>query len=379
LCNSVSQKINLYKFNNIKERNDYGLINLKRINESKTNDSLTSNSKNNEYHSNKLLITSLNNNKNNEYNSNKLLITTLNNNNYDANFPNYFSFGNTKSNGFNSIYDMKRKLKKSYSTRDSTNIKFKNIKTAYSEFLPNDSPTKLLLKNLSNKSLQNQENIKTLPMVEKDSFISMHSNKNNFFLTSNIEEIESNKTNNENNNSSLMSQSKNTSNLNEIKAPVRLDSSDKNKDIPFPLKKNKKLFKLMITNKMNELETQLKKDILENNNNNKVNNLIINYMIKKCKRILKKVDDKMNFEIFTFINEFDKNEVNLNFSEKKSNYLSYIVKRMENMKKDKLEHEKLFARIKNNTHKVYNLIEKNDIKEQRIKDVLDKLIEKSKL
>ena len=364
LENSNSQKMSLNRFMFNKEINNYEFINCKENNESKTNNSLSS----------------LNRNKSHEHSLNKLTTTELFSNNKikesknNLNTHNFFSLRNNNEN--NNLISLNRNLKKSKSTISNMNLKFlKNKKTTSYSFTPSLN-NKSNLNNTSNKSLKNCKTLSILksPIDKKDSFNSKNSNKNNFFLTSNIEEIISNQSNQQKTNSSILS-SYETKLV--LKTSIENDSNNINQEKNISLQKQKKLFKLMIVNKINELDKELKKNMKESNNNNKVNNLIIKYMIKKCKRVLKKIDEKMNFEIDTLLKEFDKDEVYNNLKNKKGN-LSILLNKVENIGINRLTHEKKFKKMDKNAHLIYNLLDKNNQIEQKVNDYLDKLIDKSK-
>ena len=100
-------------------------------------------------------------------------------------------------------------------------------------------------------------------------------------------------------------------------------------------------------------------------------------MIKKCKRVLKKIDEKMNYEIDTLLKEFEKEEVYNNLKNKKGE-LSILLNKVENIGKNRLRHEKKFKKMAKNTHLIYNLIDKNNQIEQKVNDYVDKLIDKTK-
>lgn len=311
----------------------------------------------------------LNFNNNMEKNSPKKVI-------FNSNY--YFSFqGNNEENNKNQIINLKRPLKKSKSTYNSTNIKFPKSISNYSDLLNinNNHQKKLSLKNVSYTTLNNFKSLSILKSkeIKKDSFKSISNSSNtNFFLTS--------KMNNNDNNSSFYSPSKNSSFIEE-KIEVKSTTENKSKSIndlklDISTKNKKKLLKLKIKSKIEELEKELNKNMKENDKNNKANKIYIKFMIKKCKYILKIIDLKMDYDITTIEKEFDKNEVNKNL-EKKPTDLELIIKNFYNNKK-KDSNDLKYKNIIKNRHKIYNLIDNNIQMEKRVNDYLSKLLKKNK-
>ena len=308
---------------------------------------------------------------------------------------NYFSLQNNQEEKYNKeLIDLKKPLKKSYSSFNSKNIKFlKNIMKNNDILIPVNNHKKLSLRNFSNKSITNYKSLSILkkPEIKKESLKSIYSlNRNNFFLTSSIDKKNNinnnndiNDINNEKTNSSYFSHSKNSScndDIAEKKSRIQYNDKSKNTKIKKEkteenFKKLKKIFKIRIKNKIKELEKEIKKDIKENNNNVKINKLLIKYMIKKCKYIYKMIEQKMKYEIMNLDKEYDKNEVILNLTKKQSEaalVINNFYKNGGNKSNDNLK----YKNINKNRHIIYNLIDKNLQMEYKVNAYIDKLLEK---
>ena len=308
---------------------------------------------------------------------------------------NYFSLQNNQEEKYNKeLKDLKKPLKKSYSSFNSKNIKFlKNIMKNNDILIPVNNHKKLSLRNFSNKSITNYKSLSILkkPEIKKESLKSIYSlNRNNFFLTSSIDKKNNinnnndiNDINNEKTNSSYFSHSKNSSYNDDIaEKKSRIQYNDKSKNTKIKkekteenFKKLKKIFKIRIKNKIKELEKEMKKDIKENNNNVKINKLLIKYMIKKCKYIYKMIEQKMKYEIMNLDKEYDKNEVILNLTKKQSEaalIINNFYKNGGNKSNDNLK----YKNINKNRHIIYNLIDKNLQMEYKVNAYIDKLLEK---
>ena len=292
----------------------------------------------------------------------------------------FFPFRNNNeenNNNKNELLDLKKPLKKSKSSLNTTNFKFLNNNTIKEYELPPSNKNKTLSLKVSNKSLQNFKTSSILksPLPKKNSFSSIYNlNDENIFLTANCQNklLEKEK---ENYNSSFLSHSKNSSfeKNSELKLDLKQDLKIKPEN-NFSLKKQKKLFKMVISNKMNELEKELEKNKTENDKNEKNEEEYIKFMIKKCKYILKIIDEKMNYNIANIEKDYDKNEVIKNL-DKRPNEISLIIERILN-KKNKLFDDSKYKNIKNNRHIIYNLIDKNNQLGKNVNDYIDKLLEK---
>ena len=296
----------------------------------------------------------------------------------------YFSFENISSNKNKNPLNLKNPLKKSKSTFNSTNIKFLKNATTYSDFLTSHNNnyydinrTGINLKTNSQKTLTNYNTLSILkrPDIRKDSFRSFHYfNKSNIFLTSKIDSINSNKI--KRHNSSFISYSKNSSfeEDNNEKSKINENVKNENKNnIENYFIKNKKLYKLKIINRINELEKELKKLKNENDKKSKKNKIFIQNMIIKCRHILKIIDDKMIYDIINIVKEFDKTEV-LNYLNKNTNDLIAITNNINN--KNKNNNNLRYKNIIKNRHIIYDLIDKNNQIEKRVNNFIDKLLEK---
>ena len=309
-----------------------------------------------------------------------------NNNLYNPNY--YFSFQSNENLEKNKKpINLKNPLKKSKSTFNSTHIKFLKNTTTYSDFLNsnnknfnNQEHQTSNFKNTSHKALTNYNTLSILkkPEITKDSFNSIHySNKSNLFLTSNINNMNSNIINR--NNSSFLSFSKNSSHEESQYSNSKIIENKNNsnqENLEDYINKNKKLFKLKIYNRINELEKEMKNLMNKNNKNKKENKILINNMIKKCKYILKIIDDKMNFKIFNIIKAFEKNEIIMNLNKKPSEVSLIIKENYKNRIKINNNNNLRFQNIIKNRHKIYDLMDKNNQIEKRVNDYLDKLLEK---
>lgn len=346
-----------------KNTNDNQLNNL--INNKDENCKITNNSKENY----KLLRT--------------VSLNDIDNNSNLLNPTYYFSFEKISSDKNKNPINLKNPLKKSKSTFNSTNIKFLKNTTTYSDFLTssnnyyNINRPSLKLKNDSQKTLTNYDTLSILkkPEIRKDSFNSFHYfNKSNIFLTSKIDNINSNKNNR--NNSSFISHSKNSSfeEDNKTKSKINENAKNENKDnIENYVIKNKKFLKLKIINRINELEKELKKLKNENGKKSKENRIFIHNMIKKCKHILKIIDDKIIYDIINIVKEFDKTEV-INYLNKNNNVLRAKTKNINSKNKNK--NNLRYKNIIKNRHIIYDLIDKNNQIEKRANNFIDKLLEK---
>ena len=312
------------------------------------------------------------------------LLRTVSLNNIDTNSnlfnPNYyFSFQKDSSNKNKNPINLKNPLKKSKSTFNSTNIKFFKNTTTYSDFLTsnnnlhnNINHPNLKLKNTSHKALNNYNTLSILkkPEIRKESFNSFnYSNKSNIFLTSKVEIINSNLNNR--NNSSFFSHSKDSSfeENNETKSKINKNLEN----LSNYYNKNNKLFKLKIINRINELEKELKKLKNDNDKKSKENKIFITNTIKKCKNILKIIDDKMNYDIINLVKSFDKNEVISHLN--KNTYNSLKIKNNNN-NRNKISINLKYKNIIKNRHIIYDLIDRNNQLQKRVNNYIDKLLEK---
>ncbi len=181
------------------------------------------------------------------------------------------------------------------------------------------------------------------------------------------------------NNSSFLSFSKNSSHEESQYSNSKIIENKNNsnqENLEDYINKNKKLFKLKIYNRINELEKEMKNLMNKNNKNKKENKILINNMIKKCKYILKIIDDKMNFKIFNIIKAFEKNEIIMNLNKKPSEVSLIIKENYKNRIKINNNNNLRFQNIIKNRHKIYDLMDKNNQIEKRVNDYLDKLLEK---
>ena len=195
-----------------------------------------------------------------------------------------------------------------------------------------------------------------------------NSNKTNLYLTSN-----------EDSNDSLsISKSKTTSNANILKlnTPTNEISKKLKMENSHSLKKRKKIFRLIIKKKIEDLEKEYKKDMEENNYNNIINNLVFKYMIKKCKNTLNIVDEKVNHEIYTMMSRFKTDDLYQNLVGDLPDIFSLIIK----IRNQNLINEKNKKNKKVNPHDIiknmdiiYSLIEKNNY----LRNKIDKFIELS--
>ena len=142
------------------------------------------------------------------------------------------------------------------------------------------------------------------------------------------------------------------------------------------LKKRKKIFRLIIKKKIEDLEKEYKKDMEENNYNNIINNLVFKYMMKKCKNTLNIVDEKVNHEIYTMMSRFKTDDLYQNLVGDLPDIFSLIIK----IRNQNLINEKNKKNKKVNPHDIiknmdiiYSLIEKNNY----LRNKIDKFIELS--
>lgn len=340
------------------------------------------------YNSKKELISSnslsnLSNGKNNKNSKLSELFnnkTKLRNSNYKIN--NYFLLqNNIEENIKGPIIDIKKPLKKSYSSFNSSNFKYLSNITNNFEF--HNYQKKLNLNNLSNKTLSNLKSLSIIKSSEnnKESFNKIskyNSNKSNIFLTTNNNKISSDNNKDDNNSSSF--QSKNSF----YEKNLKLQSPEKNDNLKnetisiknnFSSKNQKKLFKLKIIKNINELEKNLKNNYNEHEKNKKNKTLLIKLLIKKCKYVLKIIDEKMNYDIENLIKEYDKNEVYMNLNQKVDDLQLIIKKRYDNIKK--YNNYLKYKKINKNRHIIYNLIDKNNQIDKKVNNYIDKLLEKS--
>ena len=307
----------------------------------------------------KLLLTEL-------INSHKSSKSNISNNNYDLSnrldINNYFSFKSSKNMQNNikrKIINIKKNFKKSKSYFSSTNIMYpKNIIS--NKLKQKSIPNRTLSSFKSPIILKNNLNIGNEPIF--------NSNKTNLYLTSN-----------EDSNDSLsISKSKTTSNANILKlnTPTNEISKKLKMENSHSLKKRKKIFRLIIKKKIEDLEKEYKKDMEENNYNNIINNLVFKYMIKKCKNTLNIVDEKVNHEIYTMMSRFKTDDLYQNLVGDLPDIFSLIIK----IRNQNLINEKNKKNKKVNPHDIiknmdiiYSLIEKNNY----LRNKIDKFIELS--
>lgn len=234
-------------------------------------------------------------------------------------FNNYFSFKSSKNEQYNrkrKIINIKRNFKKSKSYFSSNNIMDpKNLIS--NKLIQKIIPSRTLSSFKSPIIIKNNLNIRNEPIFNK--------NNTNLFPASYKEVISPNE---DSNNSLSISKSKTSSNANILKLNTSVNEISKKLKMEnsHSLKKRKKIFRLIIKNKIEDLEKEFKKDMKENNYNNIINNLVFKYMIKKCKKTLNIADEKVNHEIYTMMSRFKTDGLYKNLGDGLPDIFSLIIK-----------------------------------------------------